>query len=195
MSAGAFEPALPTERTPQGAELARRFWERLRVVATRRLGDAAGANDVARETLRRVAEAMRSGSLERPAALPALVFDTARAVCAERRRPEARETPAGTRSDAARAPHVRSAPAIETLGSLITDAQRRAVLQAFASLRDGDRKVLRLAYLERLNVDEIALRLGSTAGAVRVRKHRALRRLADHLSAQPRGHTAATGGR
>jgi DNA-directed RNA polymerase specialized sigma24 family protein len=44
-------------------------------------------------------------------------------------------------------------------------------------------------------VDQIAARLGSTAGAVRVRKHRALRRLADYVAPRPRGTATARGGR
>ncbi len=184
-----------TERTPQGAELAARFWQRLRVIATRRTGDASAANDVARETLRRVTEAMRPGQPERPAALPGLVFQIARPVCTDRHGPAARGTltaPSGVkghdRGD-------RPAPPIETLTHLIPEERRLEVRQAFRALRDGDQKVLRLAYLELLNVDQIATRLGSAAGAVRVRKHRALRRLAENLAIRLRDHAAAAAGR
>jgi RNA polymerase sigma factor (sigma-70 family) len=193
--AGSGEAAPPTTRTAQGAELAARFWDRLRVVAARRTGDAAAANEIARETLRRVADAMRSGQLERPAALPALVFQTVRPVCAERQRVAPLEPSAGAPSETRRGDQGRRRVAIETLRSLIADERRRDVGQAFRSLRDGDQKVLRLVYLDRLNVDQIAARLGSTAGAVRVRKHRALRRLADYVAPRPRGTATARGGR
>src|SRR5262249_15834643 len=64
---------LPADRwvLPQGlgpdelaSELTAQFWDRLRFFAMRRLRDAALAEDVAQETLRRTLEALRGGRIE-----------------------------------------------------------------------------------------------------------------------------------
>jgi len=54
---------------------------------------------------------------------------------------------------------------------------------ALAQLPDGDQEILRLVAWEELAHDEIALVLGIPRGTVRVRLHRARRRLADRLRA------------
>lgn len=161
--------------------------------ATRRLGDAAAGEDVAQETLRRVTDALRAGRVEHAAALPAFVFQTARHVCLQLRRSAAREARALSRVASGDRTDVNPAAAarVDALAALITDERRLAVHHALQALAADDCELLRLAYFDQLNTMEIATRLGSTAGAVRVRKHRALRRLAEQL--QPR--TAVNGAR
>lgn len=177
--------------TPE-SELVPRFWGRLRVFATRRLGDVAAGEDVAQETLRRVTDALRAGRVEHAAALPAFVFQTARHVCLQLRRSAAREARALSRVASGDRTDVNPAAAsVDALAALITDERRRTVHHALQALAADDCELLRLAYFDQLNAGEIATRLGSTAGAVRVRKHRALRRLAEQL--QPR--TAVNGAR
>ncbi|SKC78533.1 RNA polymerase sigma factor [Krasilnikoviella flava] len=56
------------------------------------------------------------------------------------------------------------------------------VERAMASLPDDDREILRLVAWEELARDEIALVLGVSRGAVRVRLHRARKRLAQQMS-------------
>lgn len=159
-------------------DLARAYRERIRLFALRRLGDAAAAEDVAQETLRRVIDACRAGRIHTPDALPAFVFGTARHVCLHHVRGAAREdrafrrlTPAGQRA----------LDEMDALKSLIADERLREVRKALARLPDDDRELLRLVYYEQLPTDELARRLGLTPGAVRVRKHRALRQLAELL--------------
>jgi RNA polymerase sigma-70 factor, ECF subfamily len=66
-----------------------------------------------------------------------------------------------------------------TLGDeeLARTALRLTVEQALGTLADGDRCLLRLRYAEDLTQSEVARRLGVPEGTVKVRLHRARRRL------------------
>jgi RNA polymerase sigma-70 factor (ECF subfamily) len=161
---------------PSESELASQYWDRIRVLAARRLGDAAAAEDVAQETLRRVVTALREGRVENLTALPAFVFQTARHICLQQQRSAGREIRALTRVGAGSGPSNDDA-----LAALISEERRVLVRRALEGLGDTDRELLRLAYFEELGTEELAHRLGTTAGAVRVRKHRALRRLSELL--------------
>lgn len=61
-------------------------------------------------------------------------------------------------------------------------ALRVSVEQALGTLGDGDRRLLRLRYAEDLSQSEVARRLGVPEGTVKVRLHRARRRLRGLLS-------------
>jgi RNA polymerase sigma-70 factor, ECF subfamily len=174
-------------------ELVPRFWARLRVFAARRLGDTAAAEDVAQETLRRVTEAMRTGKLEHAAALPAFVFQTARHVCLQLQRSAGREARALARAAGGEEAEIGPVAAVDALSALISHERRLAVRRGLDALPPDDGELLRLAFFEHLSAEEIALRLGTTPGAIRVRKHRALRRLADCL-ADPRRNAAVPSG-
>jgi RNA polymerase sigma-70 factor, ECF subfamily len=56
-------------------------------------------------------------------------------------------------------------------------ALRVSVEQALSTLGDGDQRLLRLRYAEDLTQSEVARRLGVPEGTVKVRLHRARRRL------------------
>ncbi len=183
-------PAAPAAMPSEG-ELAHRFWDRIRVFAARRLGNVEGAEDVAQETLRRVGHALRTERIEHPPALAAFVFQTARHVCMQLHRSKAREHRALERVSGDQATHGHPSDA---LTALIVDERRMAVRTALAALDRADRELLRLAYYDQLSADEIAARLNSTPGAVRVRKHRALRRLADHLVPASAGNALLASG-
>jgi RNA polymerase sigma-70 factor (ECF subfamily) len=167
------EPELPTE-----PELVDRFWARVCVMAARRLRDPSAAQDVAQETIRRVVDAMRNGRIENPAALPAFVFQTARHICLHSYRSEGREERALARMGAEgdTADDVPNA-----LGALISAEDRLAVRGALARLTEPERALLAMLYFEGLATDVVAATLGVTAGALRVRKHRALAHLAELL--------------
>jgi RNA polymerase sigma-70 factor (ECF subfamily) len=64
---------------------------------------------------------------------------------------------------------------------LLRDERRDRVQAALASLREGDREVLVLHYLEHLSTREIAAILGLAESGVKTRQLRALRRLGDLL--------------
>lgn len=158
------------------AELSERFRDRIRFFAARRLRDRDAAEDVAQEVLRRTLEALRAGRVENREALPAFLFQTARHVCMQWGRSEGRKARAFTRLESESS---EEAPDRDPLSGLITEERREKVKEAFEKLGPGDREVLRLSYVETLGADEIATQLKLTAGAVRVRRHRALNRLAE----------------
>ena len=167
-----LSPEVPT--IPEG-DLAARFHQRIRLFAARRLGDAAAAEDIAQETLRRVIEALRSKPLDRPDALPAFVFQTARNVCLHWARSVARERVAFTRLQ--RETTSPSEPG-DALGALLSEERARAVRAALDRLDAKDRELLTLLFYHDLDAAALSERLGITSAALRVRKHRALRRLA-----------------
>jgi RNA polymerase sigma-70 factor (ECF subfamily) len=160
-------------------DLASRYWDRVRLFAARRVRDAAAAEDVAQEVLRRVTEALREGRVNDPAALPGYVFKTALFVCLHHGRSAGREARALDR--AARA----TPPAIDDALTVMIAAERRATVRlALERLTPEDRDLLRLVYFEQLATADVAQRLGVTPEALRVRKHRALKRLAQALGEQ-----------
>lgn len=175
-------PAEPPGATPVHAisagraALAKRFRARLRVFAARRLADPSESEDVAQDTLRRVLEALREGRVKNPEALPAYVFQTARHVCMERGRSSRRERQALARFGEEPSPARR-----DPLSELVREERREEVRRALARLEEGDQRLLRLFFYEGADTAEVAERLEITPGAARVRKHRALRRLAEIL--------------
>jgi RNA polymerase sigma factor (sigma-70 family) len=160
------------------ADLSDRFRDRIRFFAARRLRDRDAAEDVAQEVLRRTLEALRAGRVENREALPAFLFQTARHVCMQWGRSEGRRDKAFSRLQGGAS---EADPGEDTLTGLITEERREKVREAFTHLAPGDREVLSLSYVDALGAEEIARRLNSTPGAVRVRRHRALHRLAEIL--------------
>jgi RNA polymerase sigma factor (sigma-70 family) len=159
------------------ADLAGRYFERLRLFATRRLRDAGLGEEVAQETLRRSLEALRNGRVNNLEALPAFLFETARNICMHRQRASGRETRALERY----AGEVHTS-AVHPLDTLITAEEIAAVRNALERLPVEDRQLLLWSYQDGLDAGEVAERLGISTGAVRVRRHRARNRLADLLS-------------
>lgn len=173
---GAPGPTIAAE--PEIAEL-EQFRERLRLFAARRLGTPAEAEDVVQEVLRRAFEALRAGRVQKPDALPAFLFQTARYVCMHRGRASGRErkalqrfaSPAGDEGVGVESP----------LTALISAERRSSVRRALGQLDSNERRLLEMTYRDELDSEEIGRQLGLTAGAVRVRRHRAIRRLAELL--------------
>lgn len=160
---------------PREADIAGRFRERLRLFAARRLGNAAAAEDVAQETLRRTVDALRAGKIADPAAFPAFVFATARHVCQQQHRSAGREDRALHRlhgDSSALAPAVP-----DPLVALVSEERARRVREALGGLAESDCALLRMLYHEQLDTSDVASRLGLSPSALRVRKHRALKRL------------------
>lgn len=170
-----ISPAL--HAAPDETGLVRQFRERLRLFALRRLRDAAAAEDVAQETLRRVLEACRAGRLQDPSALSSFVFQTAQHICLQQFRTHGREGRALRRLTGEDPPET-----AHPLAALIGDERRAAVRQALAQLSGEDRELLRQLYYEGTDTAVLAQRMGLTTGALRVRKHRVLGRLAALLS-------------
>jgi RNA polymerase sigma-70 factor, ECF subfamily len=159
-------------------ELAERFSMRLRFFASRRLGNVTIAEDVAQETLRRVMIAMRERRIVDIAALPGFVFETARHICLQLQRTAGREERALEKLRVAEP----DAKPPDALVALVSEERRAAVRRALAVLDDADRELLRLAFWQQLATEALARHFVTTPGAVRVRKHRALRRFAAQLA-------------
>src|SRR5258706_13821656 len=181
-------PSSPAEPAPtlgssdpdaMAAELSLRFHDRLRFFAARRLRDRNLAEDVAQETLRRALEALRAGRVENLAALPAFLYETARHICQQRFRTDGRELRAYQRlgEPGGEEPSVAGDP----LTDLISEERRAAVRRALSQLGEDDQALLKMSYVEGLATEEIARRLNAQPGAIRVRRHRATRRLAEIL--------------
>jgi RNA polymerase sigma-70 factor (ECF subfamily) len=166
----------PHVRPSAEDDLARQYWDRLRLFALRRVGNAAAAEDVAQEVLHRVTEALRAGRVEDRAALPGYVFKTALYVCLHHGRAAGREARALERLGVAPTPRPD-----DPLTTLIAAERRATVRLALERLDPGDRDLLQAFYFQQVNTADLVQRLGITPEALRVRKHRALRRLATAL--------------
>jgi RNA polymerase sigma-70 factor (ECF subfamily) len=166
--------------------LVARFWDRVRLFAARRVGDATAAEDVAQETLRRVVDALRAGRVENIDAIAGFVFQTAKHVCMHAHRAAGREAQAMRRlGDPSSSGDLQP----DALTSLVSEERRARVRAALDSLARDDRDLLRALYFDQLDTSELSARLGVSQGALRVRKHRALQRLADVLQMQTSGET------
>jgi RNA polymerase sigma-70 factor (ECF subfamily) len=159
------------------AELHERYWKRLCIFAARRLRDRSAAEDVAQETLRRVIEALRENKVEKLEALPSFVFQTARNICLHHGRSARRQEGALIRFRGG----LSSSADDDPLLTLVDESRAEAVRRAMQELDDDDRELLRVLYVDDLKSSEIARRLGIDPGTLRVRKHRALKRLAEIL--------------
>lgn len=143
--------------------------------AVRRVADPADAADVVAETFlvawRRLDD-VPAGDAARP-----WLFGVARRVLANHYRGERRRL---ALADRLREQVVETVPAHEPDDPVL--------LQALDRLPDDDQELLRLVAWEELARDEIALALGVPRATVRVRLHRARRRLAAQLAALDAAH-------
>lgn len=101
------------------------------------------------------------------------LFGVARRVLANQRRGERRRTALGERLAA----HV-DRDAFDVLGPTEETSE---LARAFARLSESDREVLSLVAWEGLTRDELAVALGTSRAVVRLRLHRARKRLRDAL--------------
>lgn len=160
--------------------LEERFLSRLRWYATRWIGDAQAGEDVAQETLKRVLQALAEGRVRQPDALPAFVYQTARHVCSHRNRAAGRERRMLARygSD----PSVDEPAAPDPLNELVSSERQALVRDALAAMEDEDRNLLVALYVHEQSPRQLAAELQLSDGALRVRKHRALKRLSERLN-------------
>lgn len=83
---------------------------------------------------------------------------------------------------------IRVDPGADATDEIVSEIDdRRLVNRAMAKLSERDAEVLRLWAWERLEPSEMAVVLGCSPGAARVRLHRAQRRMAALLEPPPRG--------
>lgn len=145
------------------------------VFSARRLHNWAAAEDVAQEALRVGLEALQAGRIETAEALSGFLFQTAVNLCMHRGRSAAREKRAFERIAA---PDAGDDPAADALDSLLSAERQARVREALGRLEGQERELLEMTFRDELSSESIGRRLGVTPGAVRVRRHRALRRLA-----------------
>jgi RNA polymerase sigma-70 factor (ECF subfamily) len=168
---------VPVEADAAEAELVRRFAPRIRLFGLRRLRDHAAAQDLVQEVLMTTLQALRAGRIEEPDRLASFVLGACRMTVVNLRRGEQRRAQllAQFGDDLAPAPDGSSVPRLDhdRLGDCL------------AGLPPRDRAVVALTFYLDRSADEIARELGTSAGNVRVLRHRALARLHDCLEGLP----------
>ena len=161
------------EASEAEAELVRRFAPRIRLFGLRRLRDPAAAQDLVQEVLVTTLEALRDGRVHEPARLASFVLGTCRMTVVNQRRGAQRQA----RLLAQFAQDLEPEP--DRPGGVTLDRDRLAA--CLAALPARDRTVVALTFYAESSADEIAAELGTSAGHVRVLRHRALGRLHDCL--------------
>jgi RNA polymerase sigma factor (sigma-70 family) len=99
------------------------------------------------------------------------LFGVARRVIANQRRGQRRRSALGERL----------ASNVDPTATARTDESTTELARAFASLSDSDRELLSLVAWEGLTREELAVALGTSRAAVRLRLHRARKRLREAL--------------
>ena len=173
-------PDGPIEAERLESEIVHRFWGRVRLLALRFLRDAAAAEDVAQETMRRVVESMRGDRIRNREALPGFVLQTARNICLHHARSGRRQHLAVTRLEGGFAGS--PSPSADPLQDLLSRERIEVLRSAIDRLDDSDRQLLWLLFGEGLDAAEAGSRLGLEPGAIRVRKHRALQKVVRNVS-------------
>ena len=159
---------------PAEAELCRAFAPRIRMYGLRRLADPHRVSDFTQEVLIIVLEALRGGRVEKPASIAAFMLSTCRVVALDWRRNRARR-------DDLFARYVRELiPCVEA-PSVAADQQRLG--QCLDGLPPREFQVIYEYFMRDKAVDEIAAALQTSAGNVRVLRHRAIVRLRQCMSA------------
>ncbi len=151
-----------------------RFFERrIYAYAYRNLRPAASVEEIVQETLWAAIRALRDQRLEDSANLSAFVYGIARNKVADARRRAAKD-PHEPWPEGFDPPTPRSeSPSEET--------RRKEAAAAIQQLPSAEQSVLRMMLVEGLPASEIADKLNLTEVAVRQRKSRALRKIADRL--------------
>lgn len=156
------------------AELCRRFALRIRLYGLRHLGDAAGAADLIQDVLMVVLERLRRGTLREPERLASFVLGTCRQAVLDRRRGAARRDALLGRFGDGLATAEAALPAL--------DVER--LDRCMDGLPPRERAVLQLTFYAERSGEEIARELDTTAGNVRVVRHRAVAHLRACMGAE-----------
>ena len=156
-----------------------RYAARVRRYAERHLRDRDLAADVTQEVLLVVLTAMREGRIEQPDRLGSFVLTTCRHMVWDENRAAARRQRLGAAAEAAAG----AAPAAEPVVPVVEEIDVRRIERCVRALGPREQSVVVLTYCEDWAADRIADVLGTTAGNVRVIRHRALAQLAACLEA------------
>jgi RNA polymerase sigma-70 factor (ECF subfamily) len=147
-------------------ELCRRFAPRIRHYGLRHLRDADRARDLVQAVLVGVLVAAREGRVSDPERIDRFVVGTCRNVAVRMRETDARAEPRASLDElAARVDHGEDAHERVDLGAL---------MHCFGRLDARARLVVALSFHEGRSAEEVAAKLGTTAGNARVLRHRAV---------------------
>lgn len=149
------------------AELYRRFAPRVRLYGRKHLGDESAAQDLAQQVMLVTISRLRASEIRNPDEIGSFIFGTSRMMAQSVRRTSARRQ---TLADSMAVPEYASPPDTISL-------DRARMEQCLESLDAHARAVVILSFYAEKNSVEIAAELGSTSGAVRLARHRALERL------------------
>jgi RNA polymerase sigma-70 factor (ECF subfamily) len=151
-------------------ELYRRMAPRVRRYGLRHLRDGHAANDLMQLVMVQVIEQLRDGKVREPERIASFVFGTCRMVLMEQRRGESRrERLLEQWGDMLSITDIAVAPRLD----------ERRVADCMEQLAERERSVIVLSFYEERTSDDVASMLGTTAGNVRVIRHRGLARLRD----------------
>ncbi len=157
------------------AELCRRFAPRIRLYGLRHLRDEDRARDLVQAVLLGVLVALREGRVEDPERIDRYILGTCRNVASRARQSEARTEPLSTELHAA-------------MSSGADPVDLTALMHCFGRLDERGRIVVALSFKQGRPAAEVAARMQTTEGNVRVLRHRAvaaLRRCLDEQEKKP----------
>lgn len=159
------------------AELCHRFLNRARLYGLRHLRfDVTAAEDLAQQVMMVVIEALRADRVQDLELIDRFMLGTCRNVAHSMRRTRQREEDKERRLSS-------------ELGSPVVPpwemVESRRVEECLAALAPRDSRVLQLLFQEGETAADVAAILGTTAGNVRVIRHRAIARLRECVEAQP----------
>jgi RNA polymerase sigma-70 factor, ECF subfamily len=172
--ARAVSAAHGKDATAAETELYRRFAPRVRLFGLKHLSDRSAADDLAQQVMLVVITRLRTGEVREPDQIGSFVLGTSRMMVAGKKRGERRRAAIFARFE--------HEEAVEPLSDLALDSTRLA--PCLAALRERERTILLLTYYADKSAPEIAAAIGTTAGAVRVGRHRALASMRDCIEAR-----------
>ena len=161
--------------TAAEAELYRRFAPRVRLYGLKHLSSRDAAEDLAQQVMLLVITRLRAGEVRDPDQIASFVLGTSRMMTNSQRRNEHRRAEL----------HARFA-----VRDAVVDARSEAALDrdriapCLAAIRERDRAILLLTFYADKSTNAIADALGTTAGAIRVSRHRALASMRDCIEAR-----------
>jgi len=149
--------------------LVERYWPVMVALALCRVKDSNEAEDVAQEAFIRAHGAL--ARLRRPARFGGWLARIVRNLACDSQKRRARERTTSM-ADLNELPAAQPPPVLR-----LSEAQRRRIWEAVAGLPEKLQTVVLMRFVSSLSTPEIARRLGQPPSTVRVRLHRALKRL------------------
>jgi RNA polymerase sigma-70 factor, ECF subfamily len=153
------------------AELCRRFAPRVRSYGLRHLRSSDGADELVQRVLVVVIEKLRGQDVREVESIASFVLGTAHHVTMAMRRGDAKLLPLSEIEEPSQDP---PPPALDV----------RRVVTCMGELAERDRTVVALSFFDEMSAPEIAEAVGTSAGNVRVMRHRALAALRECFERQ-----------